>query len=101
MSPALNGNTALQHFERGNVVKIRNGIVFYFYLGLPHTCVSVCLLLDPQYLAFSKCLTSGDAANVKTFLLSAASWMMPSRRVWRVPSGSGTQLYSAVTMYVP
>ena len=35
MSPALNGSTALQHFERGNVVKIRNGIMFDFYPGLP------------------------------------------------------------------
>ena len=36
MSPALNGSTALQHFERGNAVKIRNGIMFDFYPGLPH-----------------------------------------------------------------
>ena len=26
MSPALNGSSALQHFEHGNAVKIRNGI---------------------------------------------------------------------------
>ena len=36
MSPALNGSTAIQHFERGNVVEIRNGIMFDFYPGLPH-----------------------------------------------------------------
>ena len=43
MSPALNGSTALQHFdrvaqhfERGNTVKIRNGIMCDFYLRLPH-----------------------------------------------------------------
>ena len=36
MSPALNGSSALQHFERSNIVKIRNGIMFNFYPGLPH-----------------------------------------------------------------
>ena len=36
MSPALNGSTALQHFERGNAVEIHNGIMFNFYPGLPH-----------------------------------------------------------------
>ena len=35
MSSALNGNSALQRFERGNAVKIRNGIMFDFYPGLP------------------------------------------------------------------
>ena len=36
MSPTLNGSTALQRFEHGNAVKVRNGIMFDFYLGLPH-----------------------------------------------------------------
>ena len=36
MSPALNRSTPLQHFERGNTVEIRNGIMFNFYLGLLH-----------------------------------------------------------------
>ena len=36
MSPALNGNSALQHFKRGNAVEIHNGIMFDFYLGLSH-----------------------------------------------------------------
>ena len=36
MSPALNRSTALQRFKHGNTVKIRNGIMFNFYLGLPH-----------------------------------------------------------------
>ena len=34
--PAFNGSTVLQYFEHGNTVKIRNGIIFDFYLGLPH-----------------------------------------------------------------
>ena len=36
MSPARNGSTALQRFERGNAIAIRNGIMFDFYPGLPH-----------------------------------------------------------------
>ena len=36
MSPARNGNTALQRFKRGNAFAIHNGIMFDFYLGLPH-----------------------------------------------------------------
>ena len=40
MSPALNESTALQLFECGNAVEIRDGIMFDFYPGLPHTvCV--------------------------------------------------------------
>ena len=36
MSPALSRNTALQRFECGNAVEIRNRIMFNFYPGLPH-----------------------------------------------------------------
>jgi len=36
MSPALNRSSVLQPFERSNVVEIRNGIMFDFYLRLPH-----------------------------------------------------------------
>ena len=36
MSPALNGSSALQRFERGNAVEKRNGIMFNFYPELPH-----------------------------------------------------------------
>ena len=39
MSPTLNESTALQRFKRGNVVEIRNEIMFDFYLGLPHIYV--------------------------------------------------------------
>ena len=37
ISPALNGSSALQRFDHGNAIKICNGIVFNFLLGLPHT----------------------------------------------------------------
>ena len=36
MSPTHNGSSALEHFESGNAIKIRNRIMFDFYLGLPH-----------------------------------------------------------------
>ena len=36
MSPALNGSSALERFEHSNAIKIRNGIMFDFYPGLPH-----------------------------------------------------------------
>ena len=35
-SPTLNGSSALQLFEHGNMVEIRNRIMFDFYQGLPH-----------------------------------------------------------------
>ena len=35
MSPALNRSSALQCFEPGNAVEIRNEIMYYFYMGLP------------------------------------------------------------------
>ena len=34
MSPALNGNAALERFECSNAVEIHNGIMFDFYPGL-------------------------------------------------------------------
>ena len=40
MSPGLNGSIALQRFERGNAVEIRNRIMFDFYPGLPHMYVT-------------------------------------------------------------
>ena len=36
ISPTLNRSSALQHFERSNVVEICNGMMFDFYTGLPH-----------------------------------------------------------------
>ena len=36
MGPTPNGSSALQRFERGNALEIRNGIMFDFYPGLPH-----------------------------------------------------------------
>ena len=35
-SPALNGNSEIQHFECSDVIKTCDGIIFDFYMGLPH-----------------------------------------------------------------
>ena len=40
MSPALNGSTELQRFERSNAVEIRNGIMLDFYPDC-HICKDV------------------------------------------------------------
>ena len=45
MSPSLNECFALQCFEHGNVVELCNGILFDFYMRLPHIeCPSLCQL---------------------------------------------------------
>ena len=36
MSLTLNGSSTLECFECSNASEIRNGIMFDFYLGLPH-----------------------------------------------------------------
>ena len=48
MSPALNGNSAIWHFEGSDVIEIRNGITVNFYTGLP-------LIKIPIYSIFSTC----------------------------------------------
>ena len=42
MSLALNGSSALEHFECSNVIEIRNGKMFNFYPGLPHMVFNFC-----------------------------------------------------------
>ena len=55
MSPALNGSSALQRFERSNAIEIRNGIMFDFYPGLPQMCAST--------FSFLKAYTKHDVVN--------------------------------------
>ena len=52
MSPALSECFALQRFERGNVVELCNGILFDFYMGLPHI---ECLVSVESYTIPSLC----------------------------------------------
>ena len=44
----LNGSFALQCFNGSNAIKIRSGIMFDFYPGLPHihVCGSISLCLE-------------------------------------------------------
>ena len=51
---ALNGSFALQHFNGSNVTKIRNGIMFDFYPGLPHI-QHVCMYVNPLVCTHLQC----------------------------------------------
>ena len=50
MSPAFNGSSAIRHFKHSNAIKIRNGITFDFYTGLPHTYSSTLSICEQIYL---------------------------------------------------
>ena len=39
MSPALNGSSKKQPFERSDMIEIRDGITLVFYPGLPHVYI--------------------------------------------------------------
>ena len=39
-SPTLNGSSAIQCFERSDVIEIRDGILFNFYTGLSHNYIN-------------------------------------------------------------
>ena len=36
MSPALNRSSAIWHLKHSDAIKIRDGIIFDFYMGLSH-----------------------------------------------------------------
>ena len=40
MSPALNGSSEIRRFEHAYAIEIRDGIMFVFYLGLPHVLIN-------------------------------------------------------------
>ena len=44
MSPALNGSSMLECFERSSVIEICNGM-FNFYRGQPHVFIFVCIYM--------------------------------------------------------
>ena len=50
MNPALSGSSALEHFERSNVIEICNRIMFDFYVGLPHMLVFISFTTSEQSL---------------------------------------------------
>ena len=87
MSPALNGSSAIQRFERSNAIEICNGITFDFYTGLPHiinACACLIKYLDNEPHADlhkgrwewsrSKCRASsqGEAKRERAILQSEA-----------------------------
>ena len=43
MNPALNKSLEIQRFECSDAIKIQDGIMFIFYLGLPHVLTSNCV----------------------------------------------------------
>ena len=57
MSLGLNWNFALKCFKHSNGIEIRNGIMFNFYLGLPHTCMHYKTVLLILYQAGALCRT--------------------------------------------
>ena len=36
LRPTLNGSSEIMHFQCGDAIEIRDGIMFVFYPGLPH-----------------------------------------------------------------
>ena len=74
MSSVLNGSSALQHFEGGNVVKIRNRMMFDSYTGLPlFLTVYKYALLNFMKLNFSLTIHGNHVTNRVT--LSACGLM--------------------------
>ena len=57
MSSSLNESSALQHFEHGNEVKIRNKILFNLHPGLPHKCL----------FAFTETVIEATISNIVAF----------------------------------
>ena len=85
MSPILSGSSALQRFEFGNTVEIRNRIMFDFYLGLPHYVFII-------YIYIYICSTSPVTTRISTCgpLASGLPLVMDSRLAPSVPIGSST-----------
>ena len=57
MRHALDGSSAIRCFEGSDAIKIRNGITFDFYTGLPHVLFSkflVAMIWAQRYFAESK-----------------------------------------------
>ena len=63
MSPTRNGSTALQCFECGNALEIHNGIMFDFYLGLPH-------------------IESSTVSPTTSITTSTKLWMFTAASIW-------------------
>ena len=49
MSPALNESSAIRRFKGNYAIKIRDGITFDFYTGLPHILIQYVLNRTKYY----------------------------------------------------
>ena len=56
MSLALNGSSAIQHFEGNDAIQIRDGITFDFYMGPPHVLIIQLLHMYSRITLRQRCL---------------------------------------------
>ena len=63
MSPALNKSSVLKCFEHDNEIEIRNGIMFNFYLGLPHMCIQYKIVILYRSGALCRTLSNSRVAS--------------------------------------
>ena len=85
MSPALNGNSMLQHFECSNIVKIRNERLFDFHPGLSHVHDVTHSPSDGQ--THSQDTSDGPDVNLVAVTLLAKN--LRSNVVWSATQGAG------------
>ena len=99
MSPALNGSSAIQRFEYGNAIKIRDGKTFDFYMGLPHV-INPCIVcsthgliaqhtcskvtqLSTSHIGISggpEVITDSSPYTVQTHLHTTSVWCCPTNQ---------------------
>ena len=64
-------SSALQHFERGNAVEIRKGVMFNFYAGLPHVHLQCSIIFYQSIKATIKGHVPKHLYNVPSFSAKA------------------------------
>ena len=103
MSPALNGSSALQRFERSDAIKIRNRIMFDFYPGLSHM-LSVSILTWLTQLSLLL-LNPTLKQNISSFLLmlltNYCQWMMFTHTLINIITGEASIfVYISILQFV-
>ena len=74
MSPTLNESSAIQRFKPSNAIKIRNGITFDFYTGLPHIHFWVCTYVLSDSLSNSQGTAKGKQSSILYIMQSLLSY---------------------------
>ena len=96
MSPALNGSSAIRHFECGNAIEIRNEIIFDFHMGLPH--------MDVVNLEMFFFCIKYDGLSIPSTLLPHTPYPLyppPSRTISPLPSShTPYPLYPPLTHHI-